>query len=167
MVYSDVEGDSRHIVDRFPAEESLHILFATQHWVPTCFAALHAHCSRKSACKWWLHTLSIVQARPPALHDHQVLLERRLHPRAAPPRAGAQVELKGMADRINAMRTTLFEALQAERVPGGWSHVVDQIGMCAPNPLPPPCCCLIKSHRWRHTEAAVQCSCKIKCRRRQ
>jgi len=49
-----------------------------------------------------------------------------------------QVELKGMADRITTMRTKLFEALQAEKVPGGWHHVVDQIGMCAAAATPLP-----------------------------
>lgn len=87
---------------------------------------------------------------------------------------GAQVELKGMADRIKTMRTKLFEALQAERVPGCWSHVVEQIGMCAPSPLPPPAVVVSSTlqrgcyrHWRRHTAAASQCSFEIKCRSRQ
>ncbi|KAK9826756.1 hypothetical protein WJX81_006018 [Elliptochloris bilobata] len=38
-------------------------------------------------------------------------------------------ELKGMADRINGMRTLLFQELQRAGAPGKWSHIVEQIGM--------------------------------------
>lgn len=41
----------------------------------------------------------------------------------------AQEELKGMADRINSMRTLLFQELQRVGAPGKWSHIVEQIGM--------------------------------------
>mmetsp|Transcript_21362 Transcript_21362/g.36400 ORF Transcript_21362/g.36400 Transcript_21362/m.36400 type:complete len:418 (+) Transcript_21362:78-1331(+) len=40
-----------------------------------------------------------------------------------------KVELKGMADRIKAMRTALYDSLKRRQVPGTWNHVVDQIGM--------------------------------------
>ena len=40
-----------------------------------------------------------------------------------------QVELKGMADRIITMRTGLFDALKEVGAPGGWEHIVNQIGM--------------------------------------
>ena len=48
-----------------------------------------------------------------------------------PKQAGccAQEELKGMADRINSMRTLLFQELQRVGAPGKWSHIVEQIGM--------------------------------------
>jgi aspartate aminotransferase, cytoplasmic len=39
------------------------------------------------------------------------------------------VELKAMADRITTMRTELYNALQARKVPGDWSFVLKQIGM--------------------------------------
>ena len=47
------------------------------------------------------------------------------------PQAGfcAQEELKGMADRINSMRTLLFQELQRVGAPGKWRHIVEQIGM--------------------------------------
>jgi len=38
-------------------------------------------------------------------------------------------ELKGMADRINDMRATLFDALVARNAPGDWSFIKKQIGM--------------------------------------
>ncbi len=41
---------------------------------------------------------------------------------------GMQVELKGMADRIITMRTKLHESLKAVGAPGGWDHIVNQIG---------------------------------------
>lgn len=40
-----------------------------------------------------------------------------------------QVELKGMADRIISMRKKLLGSLEAAGAPGGWEHVVNQIGM--------------------------------------
>lgn len=39
------------------------------------------------------------------------------------------VELRGMAERIIAMREALFKHLKALDTPGDWSHVVTQIGM--------------------------------------
>lgn len=72
---------------------------------------------------------------------------------SSPPRHGAEIaqlilsdtilfeawkgELKGMADRIKAMRTKLFEALNREGVPGSWNHVLDQIGMFSYTGLTP------------------------------
>lgn len=38
-------------------------------------------------------------------------------------------ELKGMADRINTMRTQLYEALMKRNTPGQWGHILTQIGM--------------------------------------
>lgn len=40
-----------------------------------------------------------------------------------------KVELKGMADRIITMRTSLHNALLRKNAPGDWSHIVKQIGM--------------------------------------
>eukprot|EP00741_Cyanophora_paradoxa_P002613 tig00000615_g2535.t1 len=40
-----------------------------------------------------------------------------------------EVELKGMADRIIAMREALRGELVANGAPGTWDHIVDQIGM--------------------------------------
>jgi aspartate aminotransferase, cytoplasmic len=40
-----------------------------------------------------------------------------------------QVELKGMAERIKAMRQELYGALQRVEAPGEWGHVLQQIGM--------------------------------------
>ncbi|MEW5298091.1 MAG: hypothetical protein WDW38_011582 [Sanguina aurantia] len=40
-----------------------------------------------------------------------------------------KVELKGMADRITAMRKALTAALSAQKVPGDWSFITSQIGM--------------------------------------
>lgn len=64
---------------------------------------------------------------------------------SSPPRHGAEiaelvlsdpqlfrewkVELKGMADRIISMRKKLLGSLEAAGAPGGWEHVVNQIGM--------------------------------------
>lgn len=49
-----------------------------------------------------------------------------------------QVELKGMADRIIRMRQKLVDALRAAGAPGGWHHVVNQIGMFSFTGLTPP-----------------------------
>ena len=43
--------------------------------------------------------------------------------------AAWRVELKGMADRINAMRARLHEELLAVGAPGDWTHITKQIGM--------------------------------------
>jgi aspartate aminotransferase len=40
-----------------------------------------------------------------------------------------KVELKAMADRIKAMRSELYGALQRVGAPGDWAHVLKQIGM--------------------------------------
>eukprot|EP00899_Mesostigma_viride_P018900 jgi/Mesvir1/27010/Mv20717-RA.1 len=40
-----------------------------------------------------------------------------------------QVELKGMSERIIAMRQALVDALKKRGTPGNWDHVVKQIGM--------------------------------------
>lgn len=40
-----------------------------------------------------------------------------------------QIELRGMAERIQSMRKHLHEALVRKRTPGDWSHILNQIGM--------------------------------------
>jgi aspartate/tyrosine/aromatic aminotransferase len=40
-----------------------------------------------------------------------------------------RAELKGMADRIISMRTSLLSELTALGTPGDWSHITSQIGM--------------------------------------
>jgi len=44
-------------------------------------------------------------------------------------RALWEVDLKGMSERIIAMRKRLFARLQSNGCPGTWHHIVDQIGM--------------------------------------
>lgn len=39
------------------------------------------------------------------------------------------VEVKGMADRIIAMRTKLYDTLVKLETPGQWGHIKSQIGM--------------------------------------
>merc|ERR1719420_2555196 len=40
-----------------------------------------------------------------------------------------KVELKGMADRILAVRDRLRRGLESKGTPGTWNHITDQIGM--------------------------------------
>lgn len=49
-----------------------------------------------------------------------------------------KVELRGMADRIKAMRNELYAALQHVGAPGEWGHVLQQIGMFSFTGLSPP-----------------------------
>ena len=64
---------------------------------------------------------------PHAFHPTHLALSTRptLHPTFPP-----QVELKGMADRIKTMRTTLHTALREAGAPGSWEHILQQIGVC-------------------------------------
>ena len=43
-----------------------------------------------------------------------------------------------MADRIISMRQKLLDSLKAAGAPGGWDHVVNQIGMFSFTGLTPP-----------------------------
>ena len=43
-----------------------------------------------------------------------------------------------MADRIISMRQKLLDSLRAAGAPGGWDHVVNQIGMFSFTGLTPP-----------------------------
>jgi len=58
-----------------------------------------------------------------------------------------KVELKAMADRINKMRTLLFDELNKLGTPGDWSHIKSQIGMFSFTGLTTGQCeSLIKNH---------------------
>jgi len=58
-----------------------------------------------------------------------------------------RVELKAMADRINKMRTLLFDELKKLGTPGDWSHIKSQIGMFSFTGLTTGQCeSLIKNH---------------------
>lgn len=45
------------------------------------------------------------------------------------PLSGRLVEVKGMADRIIAMRSKLYNKLVELNTPGEWGHIKSQIGM--------------------------------------
>jgi aspartate/tyrosine/aromatic aminotransferase len=80
-----------------------------------------------------------------------------------PPRRGARVahlvltdaalrkdweeELRGMSQRIQAMRQLLFDELKRLGTPGTWNHIVDQIGMFSYLGLKPDVCRrLVREH---------------------
>ncbi|KAK9788453.1 hypothetical protein WJX73_007890 [Symbiochloris irregularis] len=90
--------------------------------------------------------LSVVTSDPAITKKVESQLKAYVRPLySSPPRHGAEivvkilsdpqlysqwrVELQGMADRIKAMRSQLFQALQDVGAPGTWNHIVDQIGM--------------------------------------
>lgn len=52
-----------------------------------------------------------------------------------------------MAHRIQAMRTSLFDALRAAGAPGDWRHILDQVGMFSFSGLSPAQCELL-TRKW-------------------
>jgi len=108
-----------------------------------------------------LHMVCNEQKRVDELISQLNVLIRPLY--SNPPRHGAEivymvlsnpelysewrVELKAMADRINKMRTLLFDELKKLGTPGDWSHIKTQIGMFSFTGLTTAQCeSLIKNH---------------------